>query len=151
LLGSVLTVSLASMGSAQPAAVAQTPAVVARTPAPSVLTGAYTEEQALRGQALYNATCSSCHGETMAGLDQAPPLVGPQFASVWDGAPLAALVARIGTMPPENPGKLSRADHVDILAYVLWYNGLPLGAEPLGNEQGDLSKIKFETPPLPSR
>jgi quinoprotein glucose dehydrogenase len=116
---------------------------------PSVLTGIYSEEQAIRGQTLYNERCWQCHGETLAGLDQAPALVGPQFASVWQGEPLWALVSRIDTMPPDKPGSLSRAESVDLLSFVLWYNGLPVGEQTLGSEQDFLTKIPFE-PPLPA-
>jgi mono/diheme cytochrome c family protein len=117
--------------------------------APSILAGVYTEEQALRGRALYYEQCLACHGETMAGADKAPALVGPQFASTWGGAPLTALVARIATMPPEKPASLSEQQRVDILTYVLWYNGLPLGSEPLPAAQDTLAKIAFQVPPNP--
>lgn len=125
------------------------PAVNGQPPgAPSLRAGAYTEEQAIRGQTLYNERCWQCHGETLAGLDQAPPLDGPQFGSNWQGQPLAALVIRIGTMPPEQPGSLSRQESVDVLSYILWYNGLPVGDEPLAAEQGTLAKIPFYSPAL---
>jgi mono/diheme cytochrome c family protein len=124
-------------------AVAQTAAT------PSLLAGAYTEEQALRGRELYYAHCLQCHGETLAGADKAPALVGPQFASTWTGAPLAALVARIATMPPEKPASLPQQQRVEILAYLLWYNGLPLGTEPLPNEPGPLGDLTFQVPPNP--
>lgn len=114
---------------------------------PSVLSGVYNEEQALRGRALYYAQCLQCHGETMAGVDKAPPLAGPQFESTWNGAPLAALVARILTMPPEKPGTLSREESVDILTYILWYNGLPLGNVPLPSEPEVLGRMSFQIPP----
>ena len=112
----------------------------------SVTSGAYTEEQAIHGGALYYEHCLECHGETMAGVDKAPPLAGPQFASTWDGAPLAALAARILTMPPEKPGTLSQEESVAILAYMLWYNGLPLGDAPLPHEQDVLGRITFQIP-----
>jgi mono/diheme cytochrome c family protein len=115
--------------------------------APSVLTGAYTEEQAIRGRALYYEHCLQCHGETMAGVDKAPPLAGPQFGSTWNDAPLAALVARILTMPPEKPGDLLREESVNILTYILWYNGLPLGDVPLDTGQEVLSRMTFQIPP----
>lgn len=114
--------------------------------APSVLTGAYTEEQALQGRTLYYEQCLLCHGETMAGVDKAPPLAGPQFASTWNGAPLAALVARILSMPPEKPGTLSQEQSVAVLTYVLWYNGLPLGEAPLASAPDVLGKIPFQVP-----
>jgi mono/diheme cytochrome c family protein len=117
----------------------------------SVLAGAYSEQQAIRGQALYYEHCLSCHGEMLNGLDQAPPLAGPQFSGIWDGEPLAALVDRIDTMPPTDPGSLSRSDNVDILAYMLWYNGLPIGDSALGTEQSVLTQMTFQTPPLPAR
>jgi len=116
---------------------------------PSILAGAYTEEQALRGRELYYAHCLQCHGETMAGADKSPPLVGPQFVSTWNGAPLAALVARIATMPPEKPASLLQEQRVEILTYVLWYNGLPLGSAPLSTEQDALTQMTFQIPPNP--
>jgi mono/diheme cytochrome c family protein len=117
----------------------------------SALTGVFDEAQAVRGQALYYAHCLSCHGEAMAGLDQAPPLAGPQFTGIWDGEPLAALVERIETMPPSNPEILTRAEAVDLLSYMLWYNGLPLGEQPLSAEPGVLNRMKFQSPPLPGQ
>jgi mono/diheme cytochrome c family protein len=113
---------------------------------PSLLAGAYTEEQALQGRALYYEQCLLCHGETMAGVDKAPPLAGPQFQSTWNGAPLAALVARILTMPPEKPNTLSQEQSVAILTYILWYNGLPLGDAPLASAPGVLGKVVLEIP-----
>jgi mono/diheme cytochrome c family protein len=113
---------------------------------PSLLAGAYTEEQALQGRTLYYEQCLLCHGETMAGVDKAPPLAGPQFTSTWNGAPLAALVARILTMPPEKPNTLSQAQSVAILTYILWYNGLPLGDTPLASAPDVLGKVVLEIP-----
>jgi mono/diheme cytochrome c family protein len=114
----------------------------------SLLTGAFDEAQAVRGQAVYYQHCLACHGESMNGVDQAPPLTGPQFGSNWRGETLWALVERMTTMPPDKPGTLSRHELVDTLAYVLWYNGLPLGDAELPAEQDVLSGMTFELPPL---
>src|SRR5690606_3856847 len=99
-------------------------------PAPAV-TGSYTAEQAQRGEALYVRHCAQCHGATLGGVDQSPPLAGPQFASVWNTAPLAALLARIQTMPPEPPGTRPPAGAVDSLPYWLCSTGQPAGNTPL--------------------
>jgi cytochrome c len=122
------------------------PRALGQSGTPSVLAGAYTEEQALHGRTLYYDQCLLCHGETMAGVDKAPPLAGPQFESTWNGAPLAALVARILSMPPEKPGTLSQEQSVSILTYILWYNGLPLGEAPLASAPDVLAKIPFQIP-----
>jgi mono/diheme cytochrome c family protein len=113
---------------------------------PRVLDGAYTEEQAVHGQELYYTHCLSCHGDDMAGRDQAPPLAGPQFSGIWAGASLAALVDRIGTMPPDRPSALSRSEAVDLLSYILWFNGLPIGQAALESQKSVLEQIVFETP-----
>lgn len=112
----------------------------------SLQSGAFSEEQAVRGQALYYEHCLACHGEMMNGVDQAPPLAGPQFSSTWKGVSLLVLVERMETMPPDKPGSLSRQDNVDILTYMLWYNGLPLGSEALATERDVLAGMTFETP-----
>jgi mono/diheme cytochrome c family protein len=114
---------------------------------PSVLAGAYTEAQAISGQALYYQHCLACHGEMMNGVDQAPPLAGPQFSNIWNGESLLSLVERIDTMPPDKAGTLSRQETVDILSYILWYNGLPLGDAALDTARDVLAGMTFETPP----
>lgn len=128
-------------------ALVMNPAVFAQENVPSVHDGVYNEEQAIRGQVLYYQHCLACHGEMMNGQDQAPPLAGPQFSGVWDGEPLLALVGRILTMPPEKPGSLSQEESVDLLTYILWYNGLPLGSKPLAADNTLLANMPFETPP----
>jgi mono/diheme cytochrome c family protein len=128
-------------------AVAAPPRALGQTAEPpSLLSGAYTEEQAVHGRTLYYEHCLQCHGETMAGVDKAPPLAGPQFESTWNGAPLAARVARILSMPPEKPGTLAQEQSVAVLTYILWYNGLPLGEAPLASAPDVLAKLPFRVP-----
>src|SRR5215472_5961026 len=86
----------------------------------SVWDGVYTADQAKQGQALYNESCSSCHGDTLMGGESAPALAGGEFLSNWNGLTLGDLFERIRkTMPLDKPGKLSREVNADILAYVL--------------------------------
>src|SRR5689334_14947069 len=51
----------------------------------SVWDGVYTNEQAERGHSVYHGQCEVCHGETLAGGDEVPPLAGAQFLSNWNG------------------------------------------------------------------
>src|SRR2546423_11279807 len=84
----------------------------------SVWDGVYSADQAKRGQALYNAQCASCHGDTLTGGESAPPLAGGEFLSNWSGLSVGELFDRTrSTMPQNKPGSLSRAANAEILAY----------------------------------
>ena len=108
--------------------------------------GVYTESQANRGQASYKSACASCHGEALEGSGAAtPPLVGDDFTMNWAGQTLDDLFEKIQTsMPADHPGKLSRAENADILAYILKINKLPAGKNDLPSDTGDLKQIRFE-------
>ena len=112
----------------------------------SVRGGVYTKEQAARGENLYTEMCSQCHGDDLAGREQALPLAGPEFGSVWDGQPISALLGRFRQMPPTKPNSLSRAQMVDILSYILSIDGLPAGMTPLSDEQSVWTTIIYQTP-----
>jgi mono/diheme cytochrome c family protein len=114
----------------------------------SVRGGVYTKEQAARGQKLYTEMCSECHGDDLAGREQALPLAGPEFGSVWDGQPISALFTRLRQMPPNKPNSLSRPQMVDIFSYMLSFNGLPAGMTPLSDEQTVWNSIIYQSPPL---
>src|SRR5512140_1319470 len=89
----------------------------------SVWDGAFTEEQAKRGEALYRKNCAACHGSMLTGGETASALTGGAFLSNWNGLPMDDLFERIRrSMPQDRPGKLSRQVNVDILAYVLSFN-----------------------------
>ncbi len=84
----------------------------------SVWDGVYTSDQAKRGSALYANACASCHGSALNGGESAPPLTGGEFFSNWDGLTVGDLFDRIRvSMPADNPGKLTREQDADILAY----------------------------------
>jgi quinoprotein glucose dehydrogenase len=111
----------------------------------SVWDGVYTQAQADRGQALYNSTCASCHGNQLNGGETSPPLAGGEFMSNWNGLTVGQLFERIRTgMPPGAPGKVARAAKVDIVAYMLSYNKFPAGDKELPRQTEMMNTIKIE-------
>ena len=111
----------------------------------SVWEGVYTKEQAKRGEALYVQNCSSCHGPDLSGNDEAAPLAGPAFLSSWDGLSVGDLANRVRvSMPPNNLGKLSRQQIVDILSYVLSFNSFPAGNAELDPKAELLKQVRIE-------
>jgi mono/diheme cytochrome c family protein len=97
----------------------------------TVSDGVYTDEQAKRGQAVYDLQCRACHGATLAG-GLGPPLAGADFLRVWDTRPLGDLVDKIHkTMPAASPGTLSRVQATDIVAYLLRMSAFPTGPAEL--------------------
>jgi S-disulfanyl-L-cysteine oxidoreductase SoxD len=112
----------------------------------SVWDGVYTPQQSDRGKALYTMQCSSCHGTALEGTGQAPPLAGPDFKGDWNGQTADDLFEKMQTsMPADQPGKLSRAQNADILAFLLNSNGFPAGQTELSTDAALLAKIRFET------
>lgn len=115
--------------------------------ATSVRHGVYTDEQAKRGEAVYAQECASCHGPTLGGVEMAPALAGETFLANWSGLSVADLVERIRlSMPPDNPGRLSRAQNLDVVAYMLKVGKYPAGKSELPAEAEPLKQIRIETP-----
>src|SRR5215469_6744397 len=94
----------------------------------SVWDGVFTADQAKRGQARYAELCASCHGDTLAGGESAPPLAGGEFLSNWNTLSVGDLFDRTrSTMPQNKPGSLNREATAEILAFVLSANQFPAG------------------------
>ncbi|MGH9473376.1 MAG: c-type cytochrome [Terriglobales bacterium] len=111
----------------------------------SVWDGVYTAAQAARGAGDFTRSCASCHGDDLAGIDEAPALAGGQFLSDFDGLTAGALFDRIrNTMPQAAPKSLSAETYADILAYLLQANGFPAGAKPLDDRSTFLNAIAIE-------
>ncbi len=111
----------------------------------SVWDGVYTEEQAKRGEGLYQRECKGCHGVALAGGESSPPLTGGAFLSNWNGLTLGDLFERIRkTMPQNAAGKLSRAQNADVLAFLLSANKFPVGKTELSRQTEFLKEIRFE-------
>ena len=111
----------------------------------SVWDGVYTQEQAERGHSLYSQHCASCHGDTLTGGDATPPLAGGDFLANWSGLTVGDLFERIRrTMPQSDPGRLSRQQDADVLAYILSVNEFPAGQTELPHDTQLLKLIRFE-------
>jgi mono/diheme cytochrome c family protein len=108
----------------------------------SVLDGVYTREQADRGKAQYVQYCSSCHRDDLSGYSTVPPLAGEVFMKAWAGRTVDDLYTVIRTgMPPYESTAISRRAYVDIVAFILWANAMPSGADELEPESAQLSAI----------
>lgn len=104
----------------------------------------FTAEQAEQGHALYQKACARCHRDALGGGDESPALTGSAFMSSWNGQTLDDLQDRIRTsMPTDTPGVYGRQDVVDVIAYMLQYNGFPAGLAPLPKESEALKDIRF--------
>ncbi len=123
------------------------------SPTRSVWDGVYTDEQAQRGEPLYREMCASCHGDTLKGSGETPALAGNTFLSDWNGLTLGDLFERIRrTMPQDKPGRVTRPQKSDILAYVLSVNKFPAGKTELPHQTEFLNEIRFEaTKPDPKK
>jgi cytochrome c len=114
-------------------------------PSRSVWDGVYTADQGKRGATLYAAECASCHGSALNGGESAPPLTGSEFFSNWNGLTVGDLFERIRvSMPADHPGKLTREQDADILAFMLSMNQFPAGKTELDHRTEMLKQIRFE-------
>lgn len=103
----------------------------------TTLDGVYSSEQADKGAQTYKKNCVGCHAP-MA-------YTGLAFKRVWTGRSIYDLFTLIRTtMPNDKPGKLSRGQYADILAYLLRLNGLPPGDQKLSDEDDALKQITIE-------
>jgi S-disulfanyl-L-cysteine oxidoreductase SoxD len=111
----------------------------------SVWDGVYTTAQAKRGQDLYAKECASCHGSDLTGGESAPPLAGAGFLSNWTGLTVGDLFERTRqSMPQNDPGRLSRAQNADVVAYMLSVNRFPEGKVELDKQTEALKQIRID-------
>ena len=111
----------------------------AAAPPRSTQSGVYTAEQAERGQDTYMMLCTGCH--------TAATHTGVAFQH-WDGHSLAELFGYMSTKMPKNePGSLAPEQYVDVLAYLLKLNQMPVGRTELPTDTTVLGTIRIETKP----
>jgi len=120
----------------------------------SVWDGVITEAQAKRGEVAYTGPCSHCHGFRLNGAPDdpdmfpTPPLAGAKFLRDWDGRSLAQLYEYTrATMPENNPSYLSPQEFVDVIAYMLFKSGVPVGSDELEPDSRWLAGIAIQPQP----
>jgi mono/diheme cytochrome c family protein len=111
----------------------------------TVADGVYTDAQAVRGLAAFEAACQGCHRANLLGAD-GPALRDERFARNFAGKDLKTLYTKIAsTMPRATPGSLGDNVYLDIVAHLLRENGFPSGSQELST--GELTGIQV----LPTR
>jgi mono/diheme cytochrome c family protein len=111
----------------------------------SILDGVFTDEQAKRGQDIYTAICAHCHGNSLEGGIEAPPLTGASFIKNWSGSTVGDLIERTRrSMPDDDPASLTRQEYTDVITFVLGSNHYPTGKTELPIETDKQKLIKLE-------
>jgi mono/diheme cytochrome c family protein len=96
----------------------------------TVADGVYTDAQAGRGAAVYEASCSGCHRADLGGAT-GPALKEQRFAREFAGKDLKTLFTKVTTMPRNAPASLGDNVYLDIVAHLLKENGFRAGSQEL--------------------
>ncbi len=114
----------------------------------STAAGVFTEEQAKRGAAAYDANCAGCHGEKLLSLGpQFPSLAGRAFRTAWIGKTIGEKFEFVRkSMPPKAERSLGDQVYLDIVTYILRFNRIPAGDRPLTPDLEILNQIQIATP-----
>ena len=114
----------------------------------STASGVFTEEQAKRGAAAYDSNCVTCHGSQLRSADrEVPSLSDKAFKFGWIGKTLAEKFEIVrDTMPPNDLHSLSDQVYLDILTYILQFNKIPSGNQPLKPDVELLKQIVIAAP-----
>jgi len=134
--------SIATIASVLALGLAATPARAQETTAGGVFTAA----QAERGAAAYASACSSCHGDDLVATDaEAPSLSGFSFTLGFKGKTLGERFETIkSSMPLQAPASLTDQEYIDIIAYILSFNGKPAGDSELPADPTRLAEITVD-------
>jgi cytochrome c len=110
--------------------------------------GVFTAAQAKDGERAFQAKCATCHGADLHSTEpEAPDLTEGAFKFGWDGKTIANRFQVIrGTMPYGNALSLDDQTYIDIVAYILQFNGIPAGSQKLEPDVPTLEKIVIEVP-----
>lgn len=110
----------------------------------TVWDGVYTEEQAVRGEQVYQDECAFCHLDDLQGDSFATPLIDDAFTVRWNGSNLGDLMIVIQvTMPADRPATLSNEAVADVIAFLLQMNDYPVGNDELQSDPDGLKSVIF--------
>jgi quinoprotein glucose dehydrogenase len=124
---------------------AESRALQATPTSQSVWSGVFTAAQAERGAALYANECANCHASNLSGNESVPSLTGDEFLGEYDGKAVRDLFDVIAkTMPEDSPGRLSRQQDADVLAFIMSANRFPAGDTELPSEDAALNQIRWQ-------
>lgn len=133
--------ALLAAGLAMPLAAAA-PLGEARQEGRTVLDGVYTEEQAVRGETVYQDQCTFCHLDDLLGDAFSTPLVDEAFTLRWDGGSVGDLMTVIQvTMPADQPATLGYEAVADVTAFILKMNDYPAGDQELAADPDALEAV----------
>jgi S-disulfanyl-L-cysteine oxidoreductase SoxD len=108
-----------------------------------ILSGIFTKPQAERGKSLYEASCASCHGVRLVADDPTNgDLTGLAFRLSWQNQTLDDKFesCKVG-MPPGRGGFLTDQEYLDVVTYILSFNGYPAGDKELTPDRERLKQI----------
>lgn len=108
----------------------------AQNSAPQPAEATVTEAQAERGATAFRQNCLNCH--------IARQFAGPAFERARSGQPLFEFFDQIrSTMPQDEPGRLTRQQYADIVAYILKENTYATGKTEIAPTDDALKKLRF--------
>ncbi len=101
----------------------------------------FTSDQADNGEALYQANCLVCHGESLNNGEFGAPLKGNSFSTRWAGISMDNFFNSATEMPPGGANTFSKEEYADMVAFILRENGIPAGEEALPTDSTQLANL----------
>jgi ankyrin repeat protein len=104
--------------------------------------GVFTDQQAQRGQQVYQRACAACHLDSLQGDAVSPSLVGSGFLARFTGQSAHEMVQNLRASMPQNaPDSLGDRAYIDLVSYLLKANGGQAGALELPLDVAELERI----------
>jgi len=104
--------------------------------------GVFTDQQAQRGQQVYQRACAACHLDSLQGDDVSPSLVGKGFLARFTGQSAHEMVQNLRASMPQNaPDSLGDRAYIDLVSFLLKANGSKTGSLELPLDVAELEKI----------